>query len=138
MLQFREDDKPGPTSQRTLPNEVFVALGDKLNTEEGFGSYHEVVDWLEQEHGIQAKQFVYGYYNDNICTATNLHARLLIEDDHLFAYEAREVEHLFGIADFDPEDSAFRELLVEECFDGEALSRSQFVEIVVNGGSIFR
>ncbi len=52
-----EDDKPGPTSQRTLPEEVFVALGDKLNTEEGFGSYHEVVDWLEQEHGIQANYY---------------------------------------------------------------------------------
>ena len=42
-----------PKGQRILPEAVFNALEQKLNTQEGFGSYSEIQQWLKDNYNIE-------------------------------------------------------------------------------------
>ena len=46
--------QPGaPAGQRTVPESVLEALKQRLKEPEGFGSYLEVQQWLQDEFGLQ-------------------------------------------------------------------------------------
>ncbi|MEH2375003.1 helix-turn-helix domain-containing protein [Nostoc sp.] len=44
--------KKAPGQARTITGEVLKSLKVKLNSPEGFGSYREIVSWLNENHGL--------------------------------------------------------------------------------------
>ena len=55
MEALLEKQFPGcPKGQRTLTEEVYNSLKEKLKESRGFASYIDVRSWVKQEHGIEA------------------------------------------------------------------------------------
>lgn len=53
ISQLLKKQSPGrPKGQRTLPEEVFESLREKLKDPKGFASYIDVQSWIHKEHGI--------------------------------------------------------------------------------------
>ncbi len=47
--------KTAPGNPPSLPQDVLDSLKDELNRPEGFSSYGEIVEWLNQEHNLDLK-----------------------------------------------------------------------------------
>jgi transposase len=47
--------RSGQGRKRSIPNEVSSALEAELTKREGFKSYGEIQDWLEQEHDLTVR-----------------------------------------------------------------------------------
>lgn len=51
--QIQEIGEPGPDpGQQSIPPTVFEKLKERLSEPEGFGSYKDVQQWLDEEHGV--------------------------------------------------------------------------------------
>jgi transposase len=52
--KIQEVEDPGPDpGQQSIPPEVMENLKERLSEPEGFGSYKEIQQWLDEEHGIE-------------------------------------------------------------------------------------
>lgn len=54
--------KKAPGANRKINDEALAALNLELETEKGFGSYGEIVEWLKRQHGLELEYgTVYGW-----------------------------------------------------------------------------
>ncbi len=47
--------KSAPGAEPILKGAVLASLRERLNSADGFSSYGEIVEWLDQEHGLEVK-----------------------------------------------------------------------------------
>ena len=76
-----------PGTPPSLTQEVLDSLKDALNRPEGFSSYGEIVEWLNQEHGLDLK-----YGNVYNWVRYRLGAKLKVARPKSYKQEQTEIE----------------------------------------------